>query len=482
MISELLFISFTASIIDHFLANLFNSETNMAGKFWSSVIGYNEIQNQKVLLIFFMIAIFCKIYIVSRLSKFQFSKLYEVKTILQTKKLNDAIKIATIENKSLTEEILISAQHLISYFLSPLVVIFTEVTIISAMLIYAFYQGLSAQSVYLLLVLPILWTANKIINNLSTRLSDVRSTEENAIAKLISSVENHIIEIKVNDFNVPIVDMLKTRMSKLNEVYAQNVFLNLIPRQIIEGVLLSILAFVLYASLVMDNFALDTSQIATLLPIGVRLVPSAGRLMGSFQNISFAKSVTNSFFLGIENQRKIDFYPEVRAEPKLKILEKFIEKGKPGLMILCGKSGSGKTTLLEKLCHRLISKNFEFCYVAQQPYIHPGELRQNVNINDDRNFDAGKLIGAFGLTDLLKRQSALNAGGVSGGEKVRIGIIRALCSNKKIIIMDEPTNALDNKNKSIAINHIKNLSALKPVIIVTHENDLIQIATDKLEL
>ena len=60
---------------------------------------------------------------------------------------------------------------------------------------------------------------------------------------------------------------------------------------------------------------------------------------------------------------------------------------------------------------------------------------------------------------------------LSGGQRQRIGIARALYRNSSLIIMDEPTNALDSDTEDLVINSIMNLKKDITVIMISHSNN-----------
>ena len=57
---------------------------------------------------------------------------------------------------------------------------------------------------------------------------------------------------------------------------------------------------------------------------------------------------------------------------------------------------------------------------------------------------------------------------LSGGQKQRISIARALYRNKKILVLDEATNALDEEKEQEVINSILNNNREITIIMITH--------------
>ena len=99
------------------------------------------------------------------------------------------------------------------------------------------------------------------------------------------------------------------------------------------------------------------------------------------------------------------------------------------------------------------------------------------------------LINALSLNKLRDRLGGvegaelLNTGSdISGGERQRIGIARALYRNPRIVILDESTSGLDYKTKMNIFELIKNICKDKIVIMVSHDKDILSQCSNVLEL
>lgn len=167
--------------------------------------------------------------------------------------------------------------------------------------------------------------------------------------------------------------------------------------------------------------------------------------------------------------------------------------------ILLGKNGSGKTTLfknilglcngqngsikyddieLTKLSHKQRAQIIG--YVPQQ--IHFGDLTVFDSILLGRisyfGFKAGKedyaevekIIDELNLDEIAYK----NAEQLSGGEKQKVAIARALAQNPKILIFDEPTGNLDIANEYLIIEEAKKISRAKNITILSSLHDLNQ--------
>jgi len=174
-----------------------------------------------------------------------------------------------------------------------------------------------------------------------------------------------------------------------------------------------------------------------------------------------------------------------------------------GMYFIYGNSGCGKSTLLNIL-EGILSPTKGKVYVnnvdlyslkekEKNAYYQSfyGILFQNFNLFEDltikENLEiALKVKGIKNdkiMGDLLKKYKLFKQKDqlvftLSGGEKQRVALIRSLINNPSIIFADEPTGALDIENSYLLMEQLKELSKEKLVIIVSHNNKLVNEYND----
>lgn len=180
-----------------------------------------------------------------------------------------------------------------------------------------------------------------------------------------------------------------------------------------------------------------------------------------------------------------------------KILDKIDLEIKNNEMIsIMGPSGSGKTTLINILgliekIHKgkiifdgvQITKNSQkekilknkISYIFQNyALIENKTVMYNISIADNfltRRKNKTKMIEALQKVGLTKSYLTRKIATLSGGEQQRVAIARAIYRDSKVIIADEPTGNLDEKNALNILQIFKQMQKEgKTIIIVTHEN------------
>lgn len=149
-----------------------------------------------------------------------------------------------------------------------------------------------------------------------------------------------------------------------------------------------------------------------------------------------------------------------------------------------GASGAGKTTVLEGIlglntssAKTTTAKTISsFGYVQQSPGIINATAVDNVifgrNVTPET---AGNLLTALGLESFTAngadhlRDVAGEEGGVSGGERQRIALARALTADDSLIVLDEPTSGLDAATRTKVWQLIERYAQNNTVIVATHD-------------
>ncbi|WP_428827206.1 type I secretion system permease/ATPase [Azonexus sp. IMCC34842] len=174
-------------------------------------------------------------------------------------------------------------------------------------------------------------------------------------------------------------------------------------------------------------------------------------------------------------------------------------------VVVIGRIGSGKTTLqklllglyqptggavtidgvdLRQLDPADLRRNIG--YVAQDVTLFYGTLRDNIAIGAPYADDATILAAAeaAGLSDFVNRhpdgfEMMIGERGesLSGGQRQGVAIARALLMDPPILLLDEPTSAMDFSSEQQFKQRLKATAAHKTVLIVTHRNSLLDLAS-----
>src|SRR2546430_10325771 len=192
-------------------------------------------------------------------------------------------------------------------------------------------------------------------------------------------------------------------------------------------------------------------------------------------------------------------YPGSRGGPAPSILDDVsftVERGRA--LTLVGPSGSGKSSLLRCL-NRLVEptsgtvrfdgrdiRSFDprdlrrrVALVMQTPVLFEGTVGDNLRVRPadaPGDFSAARLEAALAEVgmepDFLQRDSTT----LSGGEKQRVTIARALLRDPQALLLDEPTSALDPPNAMLVVETICRLRDSRglSIVAVTHAPELVR--------
>jgi molybdate transport system ATP-binding protein len=178
-----------------------------------------------------------------------------------------------------------------------------------------------------------------------------------------------------------------------------------------------------------------------------------------------------------------------------------------GVVALFGHSGSGKTTVLRCIAGlerfegelRVNGDTWQdgntflpvhkrpIGYVFQEASLFPHlTVKQNLAFGlkrvpqSERQIDMEQVVDWLGIDHLLSRKSQR----LSGGERQRVAIARALLTSPRLLLMDEPLSALDERSKAEILPYLERLhdELSIPVIYVSHSPDEVARLADHLVL
>lgn len=211
---------------------------------------------------------------------------------------------------------------------------------------------------------------------------------------------------------------------------------------------------------------------------------------------------------GVISFHQVDFtYPE-GARQSLTQVSFSLKKNEH--IALVGRIGSGKTTI-EKLIMGFyapdsgsiridgidigqidpINLRRNIGYIPQEISLFYGSVRDNIvygnpNAPDEAVIKAARIAGVNEFVDRHPMGFGMPVGeggrGLSGGQKQAIAIARALLSDPPILLMDEPTNSMDNTTEEAFKQRLAEIIKDKTLILVTHRAPLLDFVNRLLVL
>jgi HlyD family secretion protein len=249
-----------------------------------------------------------------------------------------------------------------------------------------------------------------------------------------------------------------------------------------------------------------------LLPALQQIYVSVVAIRGSLSAFeSIQRDLTNSLEMEHNHVKKDTNYLKLKEHISLKDIEfTYPKKNKPALkkinMLLpaksmtaiVGGSGYGKSTLINIILGLLVPQKGQIMiddkalnktnirywqnnigFVSQNIFLSEGTIAQNIafGIPDDQinHKQVLKCIELAYLSNLINRfelgintKVGDNGAKISGGERQRMAIARALYHNPDILIFDEPTSSLDGVTEEIILDTIEELKKEKTIIMIAH--------------
>ena len=324
--------------------------------------------------------------------------------------------------------------------------------------------------------------------------------------KLIKIFQKENLEINKAD---EYLAQLKNKNKKI-----QTVFVRLSPiMETLTGLMIAVLIF--YSGKLMARGEVDINNffsflaammlayqpvrsLSTLNMVINQGLSAASRILPIIDQKNTIKNSTTATPLTIEDSKinfnNINFSYEVNEGPTLQSINLEFKGGK--MTSLVGHSGSGKSTILNLIPRFYDAKSgdilidgqsiynatieslrSEISMVSQETTLFDDTIKNNIKYgrteaSDEEVFKVAKLSYCDEFINILpnKFDTLIGENGVrlSGGEKQRLSIARAMMKQSSIILLDEATSSLDSETESKIQDALKILTKNKTTIVIAH--------------
>tara|TARA_B110000037_G_scaffold88895_2_gene105300 strand:+ start:1333 stop:3000 length:1668 start_codon:yes stop_codon:yes gene_type:complete len=339
------------------------------------------------------------------------------------------------------------------------------------------------------------------------KLGANRLSTESEVYKFASEIFASLIEIKVFKKTKMFYKFFADKIKNYSDTQVYISLLSTLPKNILEIIIAISIAIIYFSQTDVNYFNQNIPKIASLGFLIYRLAPSFAKIFNQFNTLVIHTPSMNMFKKQLGNNlNDKDIYDlsnhkintielkncffEFKNNIIFKELNLKIKKN--NIYCIKGKSGAGKTSLIFLLMNLYQFKKGDFLinnlsitnsinwgnklgYVPQNPIIIDFSLRENLFLEEDENDYFSKSESLFEKLNLKyifenHKNKTSNLRSLSGGEKQRIALIRALIKNPEILILDEPISSLDYENSSKIIDHLTSIKKDKIIILTTHDN------------
>ncbi len=304
---------------------------------------------------------------------------------------------------------------------------------------------------------------------------------------------------------------------------------NNLPRLLIETIFMaSMLLFIMLYMLRGGNITVLIPQLSAFAVAGIRVMPGTNRINTYLSEIAYSQPCLDYLYENLTANMKMDVNgsvtglargggaqtQEVRTHLQDKIVldhityaypntekniftDAHMEVKKGQSVGIMGPSGAGKSTVVDILLGLLrvqagtitcdgvnIFDNYadwlsKIGYIPQSIYLIDESIRDNIAFGIDADkIDDRRIWEVLEEAQLKEFVEELPEGldttigdrgvRISGGQRQRLGIARALYHNPEILVFDEATSALDNDTEKAVMDAINNFHGRKTMVIIAH--------------
>lgn len=340
--------------------------------------------------------------------------------------------------------------------------------------------------------------------------------------ELILQSINTYRELLVQNRRADIVKKVQRSRSTYTRTSAELAFLPYVSKYVIETSVIFIALLLGAYQFTVSDSSRAVATLSIFLAAGTRLAPAILRVQQSFLQVKgnlevcrvtldLAKELQQTTSLNLEESSGFTKNHEgFRANIDLENLtfafnktsDSFIEElnlriPTNRLTVIVGKSGSGKTTLVDLILGVLETKSGKvsisgvppleafqkwpgaIAYVPQEVSIVDGTIRENIclgfDVNDVLDADVEWAVNIANLGNFVEQtrsglETKIGTDGLklSGGQRQKLGIARAVLSRPKLLILDEATSSLDGQAEYEVTEAINSIKFSTSVLMIAH--------------
>lgn len=364
---------------------------------------------------------------------------------------------------------------------------------------------------------------------LKNRLIDISFKRKDAVMFRFRNITETIFslrEIKLINNENYFINLFKQNEEKIADLNIQLALISKMPRLVLE----LLIVFAVAVSIIF--LTKSKIEIYDLLPvmalyiyITFRLIPTFISINHNLQAIKYSKAQIDEVITNIKITNKLGKKETINQNTTYKVNDVFdvnslegknisfrysdespvifenanfrFEKG--SIISIEGENGTGKSTLLdiisglmrpnegqllvndEEILENLTAYQNKIGYVSQSIFLHNVSIKENLlfgrkNISNEDLENTLQLTNIKQFTDNLPRKLETQVGSIgkflSGGQKQKIGIARALLGKPKVIILDEATSALDKESQKNFFEVISKIKKDKIILVISHNDDV----------
>jgi ABC-type multidrug transport system fused ATPase/permease subunit len=354
-------------------------------------------------------------------------------------------------------------------------------------------------------------------NSLGVQNSKLSVLSNEKIVEVFTSYRESVVRNR-RDFYAREIGKLRYSLA---DVSAESAFMPYVSKYIIETAVVMGALLMGITQFLLQDAAHAVATLAIFLAAGTRIAPAVLRIQqGSLQirnglgaagptldlidllgNAPMNENVDDSVDI-----RHVGFNPKVHLDdisltypgktiPAISNITLVIPSG--GLVAIVGPSGAGKTTFIDTLLGVLNPDKGEILisglpplvaiakwpgaisYVPQDVAVATGTIRENISLGYPPEVATDELItNALKIAQLeefiadlpegLDTQVGERGAMISGGQRQRLGIARAMFTHPKLLVLDEATSSLDAETESSISNAIQLLRGHTTVVMIAH--------------